>query len=147
MDNSNCNVLLVDDDREFTKLVAEKLLLSCGSDITVTTAGSFDEALSLASSHTFDFAFVDCFLGEARSGRALIREFRQRGCDFPVAILSEATRGPLRRSALDLGAITVIDKARCNADQLAEVIDVGTGTWCMTGEFKVASIFEATLRP
>ena len=137
MENKTCNLLLVDDDMEFTRLVAEKLTRTCGSDITVTTASTFDEAASLMSERTFDFAFVDCFLGEARTGLALIRDFRNLGQDFPVAILSAATRGPLRRVALDLGAVAIIDKAHCRADQLAEVIDVSTGTWCETGKFEV----------
>ena len=140
MDLNTCNLLLVDDDIEFTNLVAEKLKRICGENLSVTVASSFDEASALLSVRSFNFAFVDCFLGEARTGLALIREFRNQGQDFPVAILSGATRGPLRRVALDLGAVAIIDKARCQAEQLAEIIDISTGAWCETGSYRAEAL-------
>ena len=133
MNTKTCNLLLVDDDLEFTRLMTEKLLRACGGSVTITLATNYDEAASLLSAHTFDFALLDCFLGEARTGLALMREFRNQGHEFPVAILSAATRGPLRRVAVDLGAVAVIDKANCRAEQLAEIIDVSTGAWCKSG--------------
>ena len=130
MKNRTCNLLLVDDDIDYANLVAAKLTAMGGKETTVTIASNYEEALTLLAYRRFDFAFIDCFLGGARTGLTLLREIRTQGFGFPVSLLTAAARGPLRRVALQLGAVAIIDKARCDAAQLAEVIDLSTGAWC-----------------
>ena len=45
MEHRMCNLLLIDDDKGFTSLVTEKLQRTCGDNLAVITASSFDEAI------------------------------------------------------------------------------------------------------
>ena len=126
MKHRKCRLLIVEDDIDYAELIGAKLT-GFRSEFEITVARTYDEAAWLMSWREFDFGLIDTFLGGPRTGIALIRELRLQGNKLPVAILSAATRGPLRKVALDLGAIAIIDKAYAKMEDIVEIIDMNTG--------------------
>ena len=125
MAHRKCKLLIVEDDVDYAELVGAKLQ-AISSDLEITIATTYDEAAWLISWREFDFGLIDTFLGGPRTGIALIRELKLHGNPLPVAILSAATRGPLRQLALDLGAIAIIDKAYAKMEDIVEIIAMNT---------------------
>jgi len=77
-------ILIVDDEREITRLV-KKFLEPEGFE--VYTANSGPEALELLESLTPDFIFLDLFM-PGMSGWDVLKEIRKRHEDVPVAMLT-----------------------------------------------------------
>ena len=111
------NILIVDDDRGFTKSLA-LLLISEGyrSWVSHDSAGAF----ALARSRPIDCALIDYNLGAA-FGTQLIERLTQEGLRFPKIMLSGY--GDVRTVALamKLGAADFLEK-RCTPGELLEAI-------------------------
>lgn len=79
---SDTTVLFVDDEPELLEIYE----LVCGSEYTVLTATSGEEALGAFGPHV-DVAFFDRRMPDM-SGDEVIRALRERGYQTPVAIIS-----------------------------------------------------------
>ena len=129
MDKSpTLRVLVVDDDIDFTRLLADSLVVASEHNCEITIAHAYEEAIEMLQLRRFDFAIVDCFLGGAKSGLAFLREIEDAGSRIPVLILTAVAREPLISHALELGAVAVVSKSRWDVHKLLELVEDGSAT-------------------
>lgn len=125
-DKSLRRVLLVDDDIEYARVITESLVVASEHYYEITIANTYEEAVEMLRFRTFDFAIVDCFLGGAQSGLALLREIDRGNTGMPVLMLTAFAREPLVSHALELGAVAVVHKSRCDVTQLLQIVRIGS---------------------
>lgn len=96
-------VLVVDDDRPLSTMLS---LVLRQYDFAVDVANNGEEALRLAKQQTYDVVVLDLQM-PVLDGRAVYRELRALGIDWPVMILSAFQSIAV---AAELGAQDAMDK-------------------------------------
>ncbi len=109
-------VLLIEDERSIEHLI-ETVLEANGYD--VITAGSGQEALSLAASHCPDLILLDLGLPDM-DGMDILRAVREWS-PMPVLVVSARTEEGDKVAALDAGADDYITKPFGTAELLARI--------------------------
>jgi len=115
---SIAKVLLVDDEKEFTETLSERLQLR---DLEVYTASSGSEALDLAKQYRFDAVILDLQM-PGMDGIETLRYLLAADADQQVIVLTG--HGTISKSveALKAGATDFFEKP-INIQELSEKID------------------------
>jgi PAS domain S-box-containing protein len=115
-------VLVVDDDLAHSQMVVQFLRLTeAWADAGIDTATSYDQALKVLTTQTYDVAFFDYWLG-SRDGLALLREVRQRGVMTPVIVLTSRGAEEVAVEAMKAGAADYLSKAHLSVEALERTI-------------------------
>lgn len=110
--------ILIVDDEESLRFTFDIFLSEAGYD--VTTAASFDEAITLLLQRAFDLVIVDVILG-GKTGLDLVREIRARWLDCRVVVITGDPTGELATDAQKCGVMNFISKP-VYKDRLIEVV-------------------------
>ncbi|NCO59824.1 MAG: two-component system response regulator [Deltaproteobacteria bacterium CG_4_8_14_3_um_filter_51_11] len=110
-------VLLVDDEKEFTEALADRMRLR---DMTVSTAGSATEALRKVEDESFDAIVLDLRMPEM-DGIEFLKAVRKKHPELQVIMLTG--QGKIKDSveAMKLGALDFLEKP-ADLDLLTEKI-------------------------
>jgi len=111
MSEIKCRILCVDDHEDSSQLL--KLLLA-ESDYEVSTAGTMDEAIRLASANDFDLYVMDKHLPDG-SGIDLCRKLTELTPNVPCIFYSGDAYEIRREEALAAGAHAFIPKPDLDA--------------------------------
>lgn len=103
---SGSTILIVDDDRIFTKALGHTLT---GAGYKALESNDTTGALMHARNNQVDCAIIDYNLG-AMLGTALMARLREEGFEFPVIILTGFGDVPTATSAMKLGAADFLEK-------------------------------------
>lgn len=103
---SGSTVLIVDDDRIFTKALARTL---ANAGYTTLESNDTTGALLHARNNSIDCAIIDYNLG-AMLGTGLMTRLREEGFDFPVIILTGFGDVPTATLAMKQGAADFLEK-------------------------------------
>jgi two-component system response regulator RegA len=112
------NLLLVDDDATFRERLARALR---DRGLTVTTAGTRDEARAAAAATTFERAVVDLRLGET-SGLAIVADLLANDTQIDVIVLTGFGSIATAIEAMKLGVLHYLTKP-ADADELLAAFD------------------------
>jgi len=110
-------VLLVDDEKEFTEALADRMRVR---DMTVSTAGSATEALRKVEDESFDAIVLDLRMPEM-DGIEFLKAVRKKHPELQVIMLTG--QGKIKDSveAMKLGALDFLEKP-ADLDLLTEKI-------------------------
>ncbi len=108
-------ILLVDDDEVFTQVMARAL---SRQDFEVHIANTLENALHLASSHTFHRAILDLKLKE-ESGLHLVSALQELHADIRIVILTGYSSVSTAVEAIKLGAVNYLCKPAPASEVLA----------------------------
>ncbi|HEX9236167.1 MAG TPA: response regulator transcription factor, partial [Actinomycetota bacterium] len=115
------NLLLVEDDRRFAHLLAQRLT-DAGFSTTVAFTGP--DGLRRASSDQCDLAIMDVLLPEM-DGVAVTQTLRQRGCQIPILMLTAKDAVEDRVAGLRAGADDYLVKPFAFVELLARIEALG----------------------
>ncbi len=110
MGTCRLRVLLVDDDAELTRILADVILETCDADITFAADG--EECLALLHEHRYDLMFLDLVM-PVMDGFGVLQAVRADEDIKPgylVAISGLSTTPGYLEAALDGGADVMIGK-------------------------------------
>ncbi len=110
-------VLLVDDEKEFTEALADRMRLR---DMSVSTAGSATEALHKVEDETFDAIILDLRMPEM-DGIEFLKAVRKRHPELQVIMLTGYGKIKDSVEAMRLGALDFLEKP-ADLDMLTEKI-------------------------
>jgi CheY-like chemotaxis protein len=99
-------VLIVDDEKDFLDIIAERLLAR-GMD--VSTATSAEDALNMVEEESFDVVILD-FMMPALDGFKALKLMKAKRPDVQIIVLTGNVPDEKRREAKALGALDVIEK-------------------------------------
>ena len=102
----SAKVLLVDDEKDFLDIMAERMTAR-GMD--VTTAGSAEKALEMVAAESYDAVIMD-FMMPHMDGLKALKLFKQSRPDLPIILLTANVPQEKCREAVKLGALDVIEK-------------------------------------
>jgi len=121
----DCNVLLVDDQRDILRLLHSTLDTLKNSEIKIIESPSGEEALFASSRHKIDLLVTDYKL-PGMSGLELMHKVRARHPEAKVVIITGITERKAREEMLNAGALAIFDKPIPLADFL-DVVERGLG--------------------
>ena len=115
-------LLIVDDDADYARMVAE-LVRASGTwhGLDVTTSLTYEQGLDAITKGPIDIALVDYRLG-ARDGVSLLREARQRGVDTPVILLTGYGAEDIAVDAMKAGAADYLSKSAVTVEALERAV-------------------------
>lgn len=116
MNKSKKHILLIDDDKEITSLIAEYLKQH---DFKVTVQYDGARLLKLLNENNFDLIILDVML-PGQDGLSLCQQIRNLN-DIPVLMLSAAQSEADRVSGLEVGADDYIVKPFSSRELLARI--------------------------
>ncbi len=99
-------VLIVDDEKDFLDIIAERILAR-GMD--VSTATSAEDALNMVEEESFDVVILD-FMMPALDGFKALKLMKAKRPDMQIIVLTGNVPDEKRREAKTLGALDVIEK-------------------------------------
>ena len=99
-------VLIVDDEKDFLEIIAERLGMR-GMD--VSTANSADDALRLVEEEPYDVVIMD-FMMPAVDGFKALKLLKQKQPEIQIILLTGNVPEQKRIEAKRLGALDVIEK-------------------------------------
>jgi len=99
-------VLIVDDEKDFLEIIAERLSMR-GMD--VSTANSADDALRLVEEEPYDVVIMD-FMMPAVDGFKALKLLKQKQPEIQIILLTGNVPEQKRIEAKRLGALDVIEK-------------------------------------
>ena len=99
-------VLLVDDEKDFLDIIAERILAR-GMD--VSTATSAEDALNMVEEESFDVVILD-FMMPALDGFKALKLLKAKRPDVQIIVLTGNVPEEKRMEAKALGALDVIEK-------------------------------------
>lgn len=120
-----CNVLLVDDQRDVLRLLHSSLDTLKIPEIKIFESPSGEEALLESFRHKIDLLVADYKL-PGMSGVELMHKIRVRQPDTKVVLVTGVTDRKVREEILNAGAMAVFDKPIPMADFL-DVVERGLG--------------------
>jgi len=116
------HILIVDDDTDYSRMVAEFVRASgAWPDADIRTAATYEQGLDAVVTGPVDMAVVDYRLG-ARDGVSLLREIRQRGIDTPVIMLTGYGAEDIAVDAMKAGAADYLAKTNLTIEALERAI-------------------------
>lgn len=116
---SKGRILIVDDDRFFTKVL--RIILT-GEAFEVSTAANLNEARALLRENVFDVIVSDLRIPDGNDGLALLQELRTKGNLVPFIMLTGYGEVENYMVAMNAGASDYLNKP-VQADELLAVID------------------------
>ena len=99
-------VLIVDDEKDFLDIIAERMLAR-GMD--VSTATSAEDALNMVEEESFDVVILD-FMMPALDGFKALKLMKAKRPDVQIIVLTGNVPDEKRMEAKALGALDVIEK-------------------------------------
>ena len=102
----SAKVLLVDDEKDFLDIMAERMEAR-GMD--VSTACSAEDALQMVQTESYDAVIID-FLMPEMDGFSALKLFKESQPDLSVILLTANVTEEKRSEAIKLGALDVIEK-------------------------------------
>jgi DNA-binding NtrC family response regulator len=99
-------VLLVDDEKDFLDIMAERM---AARGMDVATAGSAEDALKMVIAETYDAVIMDLMMPEMDGFKAL-KLFKKLQPDLSIILLTGNVPEEKFREAVKLGAMDVIEK-------------------------------------
>ena len=102
----SAKVLLVDDEKDFLDIMAERMEAR-GMD--VSTAGSAEDALKMVQTESYDAVIID-FLMPEMDGFSALKMFKESQPRLSVILLTANVTEEQRNAAIALGALDVIEK-------------------------------------
>ena len=102
----SAKVLLVDDEKDFLDIMAERM---GARGMDVSTATSAQDALELVQTESFDAVIMDFLMPEMDGFKAL-KLFKETRPDLEIILLTANVREEERREAKKRGALVVIEK-------------------------------------
>lgn len=121
----DCNVLLVDDQRDILRLLRSTLDTLKKPEIKVFESPSGEEALLHSSRHKVDLLVADYML-PGMNGVELMHKIRARHPEAKVILITGMTERKVREEMLNAGALAIFDKPIPLADFL-DVVERGLG--------------------
>ncbi len=115
---SKGRILIVDDDRFFTKVL--KIILT-GEAFEVSAAANLSEARALLQQKTFDVIISDLRIPDGNDGLALLQELRTKGNCVPFIMLTGYGEVENYMVAMNAGASDYLNKP-VQAEELLAVI-------------------------
>ena len=110
-------VLLVDDEKEFLEVLAERM---AARGIEVSTASSAAEALQLVEEESFDAIIVDLMMPEM-DGIETLKRLKIENPDSQVILLTGHATVEKGIEAMKLGAMDFVEKP-ADLDKLTDII-------------------------
>jgi len=102
----SAKVLLVDDEKDFLEIMAERM---GARGMEVATAGSAETALAMVTAETYDAIIMDMMMPEMDGLKAL-KLFKRSWPDLSIILLTGNVPDEKHREAVRLGALAVIEK-------------------------------------
>jgi len=102
----SAKVLLVDDEKDFLDIMAERM---AARGMDVATAGSAEDALKMVIAETYDAVIMDLMMPEMDGFKAL-KLFKKSRPDISVILLTANVPQETCLEAIKLGAMDVIEK-------------------------------------
>jgi len=99
-------VLLVDDEKEFLEVMAERME---ARDMNVTTTTSPKDALEMAQEESFDAIILDLMMPEM-DGLETLKELKKKNPDLQVILLTGHATVQKGVEAMKLGATDLLEK-------------------------------------
>ena len=103
---SKCHVLLVDDEEEFTRVVAERLV---GRGVRVDVANGGKDAISMAQSTTYDLVILDLVM-PGMDGIETLKQLLSDNRDLQVILLTGQATVQKSVDAMKRGAVDLLEK-------------------------------------
>jgi DNA-binding NtrC family response regulator len=102
----SAKVLLVDDEKDFLDIMAERL---AARGMDVATAGSAEDALKMVIAESYDAVIMDLMMPEMDGFKAL-KLFKKSRPDLSIILLTANVPEEKCLEAIKLGAMAVIEK-------------------------------------
>ena len=102
----SAKVLLVDDEKDFLDIMAERMT---ARGMEVSTTDSAEDALKMVAAHSYDAVIMDLMMPEMDGFKAL-KLFKKSRPGISVILLTANVPEETRLAALKLGAMEVIEK-------------------------------------
>jgi DNA-binding NtrC family response regulator len=99
-------VLIVDDEKDFLDIMAERM---SARSMDVSTATSAEKALKMVLKKDYDAVIMDLMMPEMDGFKAL-KLFRETRPDVPIILLTGDVTADKCSEAIKLGALDVIEK-------------------------------------
>ncbi|MEE4266093.1 MAG: response regulator [Desulfobacteraceae bacterium] len=99
-------VLIVDDEKDFLDIMAERM---AARGLDVSTATSAEDALKMVQTESYDAVIID-FLMPEMDGFSALKMFKESRPDLSVILLTANVTEEKRIEAIKLGALDVIEK-------------------------------------
>ncbi len=115
--NTILRILLVDDDADDYFLTSDLLRKIEGTQVLITWAKSFDEALKYLDNPAFEILFFDYKIG-GKTGLDLLQWVNQRQIYTPVVILTGRGDKDIDEKAMQLGAMDYLIKGELDTEKL-----------------------------
>ena len=115
------NLLLVEDDFDFAKLVTVWLSRAKKTTFNVSRAHSLQEALLLCEATSVDVILADLNLADS-SGCETVNRLREKAPVTPIVVLSASGAEEVMYQTVVQGAQDFIVKPNCNAGRLISTI-------------------------
>ena len=102
----SAKVLLVDDEKDFLDIMAERM---GARGMDVSTACSAEDALKMVQAEFYDAVIID-FLMPEMDGFSALKLFKESQPDLSVILLTANVTEAKRLEAIKLGALDVLEK-------------------------------------
>jgi len=102
----SAKVLLVDDEKDFLDIMAERMR---ARGMVVATAGSAEAALEMVIAESYDAVIMDMMM-PVMDGLKALKLFKQSRPDLSIILLTANVPEEKCREAIGLGALAVIEK-------------------------------------
>lgn len=102
----SAKVLLVDDEKDFLDIMAERM---AARGMDVATAGSAEDALKMVIAESYDAVIMDLMMPEMDGFKAL-KLFKKARPDLSIILLTANVPQETCLAAIKLGAMDVIEK-------------------------------------
>jgi DNA-binding NtrC family response regulator len=112
------HILIVDDDRFFTKVLG---IILAGEDYQVSSAGSLGEARTLLRRTPFDVIISDLRMPEGDDGLSLLEQLRAEGNSVPFIMLTGYGEVNNYMAAMNAGAAEYLSKPVDSAELFAVI--------------------------
>ena len=99
-------VLIVDDEKDFLDIMAERM---GARGMDVSTAASAEDALKMVHTESYDAVIID-FLMPEMDGFTALKMFKESRPDLSVILLTSNVTEEKRIEAINLGALDVLEK-------------------------------------
>jgi len=99
-------VLIVDDEKDFLDIMAERM---GARGVEVSTTTSAENALNMVRKETYDVVIMDLMMPEMDGFKAL-KLFKETRPDLPIILLTANVPEEKCIEAIELGAMDVIEK-------------------------------------
>jgi DNA-binding NtrC family response regulator len=99
-------VLIVDDEKDFLDIMAERM---SARDMDVSTATSAENALKMVMQESYDAVIMDLMMPEM-DGFTALKLFKETRPDLPIILLTANVPEEKCIEAIKLGAMDVIEK-------------------------------------